>query len=229
LRVTRRFELEEIGGAFVYVKRHGAREASGMNIVRVLVVDDSPYVARSSSRCCCAALHRVVGTARDGVEALEQVAELNSRRGHVRPEHAADGRHRLRPRADGAAPGADHHHQRRESTPARRCSPPSTPAPSTSCKATALATDKLLDIADELVEKVKAQHRPRFVWAPAAAARHRAPAVTTKGRVEIVLIGTSTGGRRRSRSHPRAAGDFPVPIGLVLHMPIGYTETYAAN
>jgi two-component system, chemotaxis family, protein-glutamate methylesterase/glutaminase len=47
-------------------------------------------------------------------------------------------------------------------------------------------------------------------------------------RVEIVLIGTSTGGPQALKVViPRLPADFPVPIAMVLHMPIGYTETYA--
>ena len=43
-----------------------------------------------------------------------------------------------------------------------------------------------------------------------------------------MLIGTSTGGPQALKVViPRLPANFPVPIGLVLHMPIGYTETYA--
>ncbi len=46
-------------------------------MTRVLVVDDSAYVRKVVRRCCRAARFiEVVGTARDGLEALELVAEL---------------------------------------------------------------------------------------------------------------------------------------------------------
>ncbi len=58
---------------------------------------------------------------------------------------------------------------------------------------------------------------------PPVAARRQA-----QGQVEIVLIGTSTGGPQALKVViPRLPADFPVPVAMVLHMPIGYTETYA--
>ena len=67
LRVTDRFELEELGGAFVYVKRDAAADESCMNIVRVLVVDDSAYVRKVVTQMLSRSpFIEVVGTARDG-------------------------------------------------------------------------------------------------------------------------------------------------------------------
>ena len=77
LRLTTAFDLEEIGGAFVYVKRpRRPREASrDMNIVRVLVVDDSAYVRKVVKEMLSRSpFLEVVGIARDGGEALELVA-----------------------------------------------------------------------------------------------------------------------------------------------------------
>jgi two-component system chemotaxis response regulator CheB len=42
------------------------------------------------------------------------------------------------------------------------------------------------------------------------------------------VVGISTGGPQALRQLvPRLARDFPVPIAIVLHMPVGYTEMYA--
>ena len=66
-------------------------------------------------------------------------------------------------------------------------------------KPTALATEKLLDIADELIEKVKAAaHAP--LREPSASRRRRparvpdGAAVARPRTVDIVVIGISTGG-----------------------------------
>ena len=84
-------------------------------IVRVLVVDDSAYVRKVVKQMLARSpFIEVVGTARDGEEALELVAELD-------PDVVTcdlnmpemDGVD-VRARADGAAAGADHHHQHRQ-------------------------------------------------------------------------------------------------------------------
>jgi two-component system chemotaxis response regulator CheB len=42
------------------------------------------------------------------------------------------------------------------------------------------------------------------------------------------VLGISTGGPQALRQLiPQLAADFPVPIAMVLHMPVGYTEMYA--
>jgi two-component system chemotaxis response regulator CheB len=46
--------------------------------------------------------------------------------------------------------------------------------------------------------------------------------------VDIVLIGISTGGPQALRHLiPQLPADFPVPLAIVLHMPVGYTSLYA--
>jgi two-component system chemotaxis response regulator CheB len=60
---------------------------------------------------------------------------------------------------------------------------------------------------------------------PALAA---AAGVTRVRPVDIVVIGISTGGPQAlKRLIPVLPGDFPIPIAIVLHMPLGYTEAYA--
>ena len=202
-----------------------------MNIVRVLVVDDSAYVRKVVKQMLLRSpFIEVVGTARDGVEALEQVAELN-------PDVVTCDLNM--PQMDGTAFVREQ--MARRPVPIIIISVAAHAGEAVLAaldagaidfvqKPTALATDKLLDIADELVEKVKAaaQAPLRHGLRVDAVLPPIPPAVKTKGRVEIVLIGTSTGGPQALKIViPRLPANFPVPIGLVLHMPIGYTETYA--
>ena len=111
-----RFELEEIAGAFVYVEAsRGSAEASGHE--HRPCAGGRRLGLRPQGRQADAAaqpVHRG-GRHRAGRRRSARTGRrAEPGRGHLRPEHAADGRHRLRARADGAAPGADHHHQRRE-------------------------------------------------------------------------------------------------------------------
>ena len=47
-------------------------------------------------------------------------------------------------------------------------------------------------------------------------------------RYSVLVIGVSTGGPQGLKAVvPRLPADFPVPVAIVLHMPIGYTEAYA--
>lgn len=96
-------------------------------------------------------------------------------------------------------------------------------------KPTAMANNELLAIREELVGKVKAAaHAPvdKIRHSPAVA---RGPRVPKKAKnVDIVLIGISTGGPQALRYLlPQIPADFPVPIAIVLHMPEGYTATFA--
>jgi two-component system chemotaxis response regulator CheB len=100
-------------------------------------------------------------------------------------------------------------------------------------KPTALASQRLLEVTGELIQKVKS----------AAAAVMRdggphadqvlpvVPMMTPRagaGKVDIVVLGISTGGPQGLKLVvPRLPQSFPVPLAIVLHMPIGYTELYA--
>jgi len=99
-------------------------------------------------------------------------------------------------------------------------------------KPTALATDRMLEIADDLMAKVRAAAAapverllpPSVV---AAVAVGRSPR-TFANRYDIVVIGVSTGGPQALKALiPRLPPDFPVPVAIVLHMPVGYTAAYA--
>jgi two-component system chemotaxis response regulator CheB len=97
-------------------------------------------------------------------------------------------------------------------------------------KPTALATEELLNIRDQLVEKVKAAVRapvrklldgvPHATLAPVA--------VSLARKVDVVVMGISTGGPQALRRlMPEFPANFPVPIAMVLHMPVGYTALFA--
>ena len=99
-------------------------------------------------------------------------------------------------------------------------------------KPTARATDRVLDIASELIAKVQAaggvpQHRLRLP-PPDSDAAVAVPARVLSRRVGVVVIGVSTGGPQALRQVlPLLPADCPVPIVVVIHMPAGYTELYA--
>ena len=85
---------------------------------------------------------------------------------------------------------------------------------------------------EELVEKVKAAAlAPRRAVARRRRARRRPPIARRRRRAapfDIVVIGISTGGPQALKLiMPQLPADFPVPVAMVLHMPLGYTEMYA--
>ena len=50
----------------------------------------------------------------------------------------------------------------------------------------------------------------------------------SKGTFDIVVLGISTGGPQALRALvPRLPAALSVPLAIVLHMPVGYTELYA--
>ncbi|HSO36755.1 MAG TPA: chemotaxis protein CheB, partial [Labilithrix sp.] len=97
-------------------------------------------------------------------------------------------------------------------------------------KPTALATDRLYELGAELVEKVL-----RAAQAPAGARAATgvmtgtpSDALPQRVDLEMVVIGASTGGPRAITELLRALpASFPVPVGIVVHMPPGYTDAFA--
>jgi two-component system, chemotaxis family, protein-glutamate methylesterase/glutaminase len=58
--------------------------------------------------------------------------------------------------------------------------------------------------------------------------RQRPASDGAKGSVDIVVLGISTGGPQALRTLvPKLPVDLAVPLAIVLHMPVGYTELYA--
>jgi two-component system chemotaxis response regulator CheB len=98
-------------------------------------------------------------------------------------------------------------------------------------KPTALASDELLFIREELVQKVKAAAVPPSRLAQLSMpAPHAVPSQPSRPvkKVDIVVLGISTGGPQALRYLlPQLPADFPVPLVIVLHMPVGYTAVFA--
>ena len=195
-------------------------------MIRVLVVDDSAFARKVVREVLQAAGIEVVGIARDGLEALEKIADL-------KPDVVT--LDLVMPNLDGLGVLA--------ALPAREA--PSVVVVSMAGsdtqlglaalqsgaveivrKPTALATDRLREIADEVVRAVRAAavaRRPAHAEPTVVPRPARRPA--TK---RIVVIGASTGGPQALTRMIRALpGDVPVPIAVVLHLPPGYTEAFA--
>jgi two-component system chemotaxis response regulator CheB len=102
-------------------------------------------------------------------------------------------------------------------------------------KPTALATEKVFEISEELIAKVKAAANlplnrtpQRYVSEPAAPAPALRP--QPNGTIDLVVIGISTGGPHGLKQViPHLRADFSIPVAIVLHMPVGYTELYAQS
>jgi two-component system chemotaxis response regulator CheB len=95
-------------------------------------------------------------------------------------------------------------------------------------KPTALATERVFDLAEELASKIVAAAQAPLGRLREISAVEPLPQTTPSGRYDVVVLGVSTGGPQGLKSViPRLPADFPVPLVIVLHMPIGYTEAYA--
>jgi two-component system, chemotaxis family, protein-glutamate methylesterase/glutaminase len=205
-------------------------------IIIVLVVDDSAYVRKVVTQMLLRSpFIEVVGTAFDGEDALEQVEQLNpdvitldlimpnmdgveflQRQMAVRPlpvvvvSIASESGEKALEALDA---GAIEFVQ----------------------KPTALSTERIFEISDELIQKVKMAASIPLAQLPSALALAAEPAIAPvaaihHGLVDAVVIGTSTGGPQALRYlAPQLPSDLPVPVGIVLHMPLGYTELYAAK
>lgn len=204
-----------------------------INIARVLVIDDSAYVRKVVKQMLLRSpFIEVVGTARDGVEGLEMAQELE-------PDVITCDLNM--PEMDGVAFV--------EAQMARRPIPVIIISIASQSgeqvlaaldagaidfvqKPTALATDKLLDIADELIEKVKSAAQSPLRARPVTPVA-QAPVIVRavrnpSSRTQLIVIGASTGGPQALKLVvSQFPADCPVPIALVLHMPVGYTEMYA--
>lgn len=101
-------------------------------------------------------------------------------------------------------------------------------------KPSMLATETLFEMSEELIEKVKAAATIRlkkFDPMSVGQARGGAPPVPgARGNVDAVVIGISTGGPQGLKYLiPQLPETFPAPVAIVLHIPVGYTELYAAT
>lgn len=201
-------------------------------LVRALVVDDSAFTRKAVREMLarCPSIE-VVGAAHDGLEALEMVEQL-------KPDVVTCDL--MMPRLDG--PGFVRAQMARHPVPililsvAEQDAELALEALDAGAvdfvqKPTALASHELFGVREELIEKVKAAasaHRERL----RPVAPQPPPALSGKraARVSIVVLGISTGGPQALRQLlPQLPQDFPVPLVIVLHMPVGFTALYAAK
>jgi two-component system chemotaxis response regulator CheB len=202
-------------------------------IIRVLVVDDSAFVRKVIRQMLTRSpFIEVVGTARDGQEALDLVASL-------KPDVVT--LDLMMPGLDGV--GFLKAQMARQPVAVIVCSIThesgavalealEAGAVDFVQKPTALATDRIFEMADELVGKVKAAAEvplPKIpIAAPAPPRTIKPAAIPEHTGVDIVVIGVSTGGPQGLRQViPMLPANFPLPVVIVLHMPIGYTAMYA--
>jgi len=203
-------------------------------LTRVLIVDDSAYVRKVMRQMLSRSpAIDVVGAARDGREALELVESLE-------PDVVTCDL--IMPELDGV--GFIREQMLRRPVPIVVVSVASESgelvltaldagAVDVLQKPTALASDRLFEMSDELVEKVKAAAESRVRRAVAVGAslpKVSAPPIRRRAAAPaaIVVIGISTGGPQALKTLiPRLPAEFPVPVVIVLHMPVGYTELYA--
>ena len=206
------------------------------DLVRVLIVDDSAYVRKVVGQMLSRSpFIDVVGVARNGSEALELVEELKpdvvtcdlnmpvlDGVGFVSAQMA---RRPLPIIVISIAAGAS----------AQVLAALDAGAIDFVQKPTALATERLMEIADELIEKVKAAARAPMRRQPLAPDHGNAPipplpAKSGPGKVDVIVMGISTGGPQGLKVViPKFPADFPIPIVMVMHMPVGYTELYARS
>jgi two-component system, chemotaxis family, protein-glutamate methylesterase/glutaminase len=191
---------------------------------RVLVVDDSAFARTVLSRVLRASGSiDVIGTARDGDDALAQIAASD-------PDIVT---------LDLTMPGKDGLEVLRALQGKSRPrvlvvsvstidSVPGVEALSLGAidiisKPTALASDRLYELGNELVIKVLAAtevHRVAPVVISPPVAPHR--------NADLVMIGTSTGGPQAlTRVLAALPVDLDAAVAVVLHIPVGYTEALA--
>ena len=203
-------------------------------IIRVLVVDDSAYVRKVVRQMLSQnPFIEVVGAARDGREALQLVEEL-------RPDVVTSDL--MMPELDGV--GFVREQMSRRALPILMMSSVDENSAETLSaldagavdfvqKPTALATERMFEMREALIEKIKmaAGAHPEHLHSNGFGQR---PAVVKDGtgkgagRFEVIVLGISTGGPQALRYIiPQLPKDFPIPIAIVLHMPIGYTTMYA--
>lgn len=206
-------------------------------VLRVVVVDDSAYVRKVVREILSRSpFVEVVGTARDGREALDLVEQLE-------PDVVTCDL--IMPELDGV--GFVREQMQRRPVPiiimsvAKETAEAALDALDAGAidfvqKPTALASEKIFEVSSELIEKVKAAGKialnrlPTSTPPPSAAISEPEPKVPGSHTVDIVVLGISTGGPQAlKRLIPQLPADFPVPVAMVMHMPVGYTEMYAAK
>lgn len=206
-------------------------------VLRVVVIDDSAYVRKVVREILSRSpFVEVVGTARDGLEALDVVERLE-------PDVVTCDL--IMPELDGV--GFVRQQMQRRPVPIIIMSIANETAEAALTaldagaidfvqKPTALANEKIFEVSTELIEKVKAAGNIALNRIPVAlpseivATPPSETSVLGKHLVDAVVLGISTGGPQAlKRLIPQLPADLPVPVVMVMHMPVGYTEMYAAK
>lgn len=198
-----------------------------MTPIRVLIVDDSAFARKVLREILKPPEFEVVGIARDGLEALEQIAALKPdviTLDLVMPNLDGIGVLQALPRL-----GAPRVIVVSISNDESQLGVEALQAGAVRIvqKPTALATDQLYELADELVRAVKEAAIARHLPLQPAMPRHVSlpgAAVTQK----LIVVGTSTGGPQ-ALTHLLGAlpVHFPLPLAIALHIPAGYTYELA--
>jgi len=203
--------------------------------IRVLVIDDSAFARRVLRQVLSRSPQvEVVGTAHDGLDGLERVTELE-------PDVVT--LDLVMPNLDGIG-----FLQALRSLPVRQqprvvvvsmsgtgsdlaISALHEGAVEVVQKPTALANDRLYELGDELVRKVEAAAVAKLIRPLARAAPLPLPAAPIPTpRHGLLVIGASTGGPQAVTALLRALPKtFPVPIALVVHIPVGFSQSLAEH
>jgi two-component system, chemotaxis family, protein-glutamate methylesterase/glutaminase len=202
-------------------------------LIRVLVVDDSAFVRKLMRQMLSRSpFVEVVGVARDGTEALELVA-------HLKPDVVTLDLNM--PSSDGIA--FLRTQMQRDPVPVIIVTTASKDgsqvlealeagAVDVVQKPTSLATERLLEIAGDLLSTVKLAAETRLRKRPELPPLAPVPAVDFNRtlKTDVVVIGISTGGPQGLKYLiPKLPAEFPVPVVIVLHMPMGYMELFARS
>ncbi len=188
----------------------------------MLVVDDSAFARKVLREVLGRAQDlEVVGVARDGLEALEKIAELQPdviTLDLVMPNLDGLGVLQALPK-EGAPRVVVVSVSDAESELGLRALEAG--AFDVVAKPNALATDRLYELAEPLTEVIRAAvERKPLTQAPLPVAP-----LAALGPIELVVIGTSTGGPPAlTRLLNALPADFPCAIAVALHIPAGYTE-----
>lgn len=220
-----------------------------MDPIRVLIVDDSPFMRKAIERMLTTEDIQVVGTARDGEDALEKVAQLQPDIVTLDVEMPRmDGLTCLkRIMADFPRPVLMVSSLTQEGATAT-LEALAAGALDFIPKETSLASNSILQIQQDLQEKVRKLARsPRFrkpsprtpptpaarpIPSPAPPPRPGAPTtgagIPSSPVAELLTIGCSTGGPKALQDLlPALPKNLPVPVLIVQHMPPSFTKPFA--
>jgi two-component system chemotaxis response regulator CheB len=198
-------------------------------LIRIFVVDDSPFVRKALRRVFQATPDlRVVGEAATGAEALARIPEARANVVTLDVElQGMSGLAVLR--------------QLMATTPELRVlmlSAYTRPGSEATLEALAAGAADFVDkhqlnfmdldaLDRELVGRVRSiagRHQPQTSLPP------RVAELPDLGRTELIVIGASTGGPAAIQGIlERLPAEFPVPIAVVQHMPPGFTRAFAAR